>query len=263
MFVQLSKEKIEKYLTTNQKNIICYDTIDSTNTALKEMAKKGAKEGTVLVTDMQTNGRGRMGRQFFSPKGCGVYFSILLRPEIAAPQTVLITSAAAVAVRRSIKQLLNLDTQIKWVNDIYYNNKKLCGILTEGATDAKTGTLLYAVLGIGINLLPPPNGYPLDFAHKTTNLSACFGNLPIDFPNKLVAQVLYQFDTLYNALLEKKYMREYKEASCVIGKQIEILSGANLGSAFAEDIDEDANLVVRLPNGQHVLLSSGDVSICF
>lgn len=253
---------INKYLEENRKNIIYLNEVDSTNTVLKEKAAEGAPEGTVIVTEMQTAGKGRRGKRFFSPKGCGVYFSILLRPRLKAADSVFITVAAAVAVRRAIKQLLCADTQIKWVNDVYWSNKKLCGILTEASMEIESGFLNYAVLGIGINIKPPENGYPEEFAFKTTNLSEIAYPFPDDFKNKLIAEVLTQFDRLYEALEQKDYIKEYKDASCILGRKIEILTGPYAGTAVAEDIDENANLVVRLPDGRKAVLNSGDVSIC-
>ena len=232
----------------------------STNTALKNLAKSGTPEGVVFACEHQTAGRGRLGKSFYSPKGAGVYFSVLLRPTISAQNAVFITIAAAVAVRRAIQKLLLLDTQIKWVNDIYYGEKKFCGILTESALTPQ-GTLSYAVLGIGMNILPPPDGYPNEFAFKTTNLQSMKNNLPEDIKNQLIAEILTQFYKLYQSLEEKEYLLEYKVASCVIGKEIEILTGPYRGNAQALDIDENANLVVSLPNGETAVLSSGDVSI--
>ena len=253
---------INKYLNGNKKNIIHLDEVDSTNTFLKNKAAEGAEEGTVAVTEMQTGGKGRRGKSFFSPRGCGVYFSLLLRPKLKAADSVFITVAAAVAVRRAIKQLLDADTQIKWVNDVYWNSKKLCGILTEASIELESGYLNYAVLGMGINIKPPENGYPEEFAFKTANLSEFASPLPDDLKNKLIAEVLTQFDNLYVNLEQKEFIKEYKEASCILGRKIQILSGPFAGTAVAEDIDEDANLVVRLPDGKQASLNSGDVSIC-
>ena len=239
------------------------DTSPSTNTELKCLGKEGAAEGTVLITEHQTAGRGRLGKHFFSPRGCGLYFSVLLRPVLPAKDAVFITVAAAVAMRRAINRLLSLDTQIKWVNDIYFDNKKFCGILTEASLDARGG-IEYAVLGVGINLLPPPDGYPNDFAMRTTNLwEMTNGALPKDLKNRLVGEFLTACFDCYKNLGKKAYLAEYKAASCVIGKEIDILSGPFAGPAFAADMDDNANLVVTLPNGKTIALSSGDVSIRF
>lgn len=257
----ISSDGINKYLK-QKKKIIYLDEVDSTNNALKAMAQKGEEEGTLIVTEYQTCGKGRLGKKFFSPKGCGLYFSLLLRPNLAPADSVYITVAAAVAVRRAVKNLLNIDAEIKWVNDIYHNGKKFCGILTEGATDPVLHKLLYGILGIGINLKTPPENYPEEFAYKTTSLSEIIGKIPNDFKNKLIAEVITQFDVMYKNLEKKDYMIEYKNASCILGKKIEILTGEFAGEALAVDIDTNANLTVKLKNGKFASLGSGDVSIC-
>lgn len=255
----LSKDKIEM-LTDNAFSVTVEDMIPSTNTALKALAAKGIPEGTVLATEHQTMGRGRLGKRFYSPAGCGLYFSLLLRPKIPPEQCVFITVAAAVAVRRAMSKLFSIETQIKWVNDIYYGNKKFCGILTEAAI-SPNGQLAYAVLGIGLNLLPPPDGYPEEFAYKTTNLTEMGLTLSDDIRSLLLSEILNEFRALYPKLSKKTYLSEYRDASCVIGKDIEILTGPYTGPAKALDIDENANLIVLLPDGRSIPLSSGDVSI--
>ncbi len=255
----LSAENINRH-THIPYPITVLPSCDSTNTMLKKLAAEQAPPFTLLITEHQTAGKGRLGKTFFSPEGCGLYFSLLLRPDISANQAVFITVAAAVAVKCAVENLLSLSASIKWVNDIYHDNKKFCGILTEAALTPQ-GTVSYAVLGIGINLFPPEGGYPEEFAFKTTNLLHAAGQLPTDFKNRLVAEILNRFHDFYEKLEDKTYLEEYKNASCVIGKDIEILSGPYAGSARAVDIDENANLVVLLPDGNKAFLSSGDVSI--
>lgn len=248
---------IEKYLT-NHKKIEYFDQITSTNTVLKERADKGESENTVLVSDFQTNGRGRLGKTFFSPKGCGIYFSYLIKPKIRACDSIFITVAAAVAMRHAINAVFSIDTKIKWVNDIYFENKKLCGILTEGKF-LKDGTLDYAILGVGLNIKTPPEGYPDEFSYKTTNLEKITNSDVSDKKWQLAANFLNEFDIIF-ADKNKSYIKEYKEASCLIGKKIEILSGMYRGFAKVIDIDDSARLVVD--TGEKVVsLSSCDVSI--
>lgn len=251
---------IKKYLNNKDRDIYCHDEIDSTNTAIKLLAKENASEGTIVATEMQTAGKGRLGKSFFSPRGCGVYFSILLRPQIPPSDSVFITVAASVAVRRALISLLGIKTQIKWVNDIYFSGKKLCGILTESVLSS--ASLDFAVLGIGINIKSPEGGYPEEFAYKTTNICEIVSSVPDDFKNKLIAEVVNQFEKIYKELESKSFVEEYKEASCILGEKIQILSGSHKGKfATAKDIDENAGLVVLLDNGEMVTLSSGDVSI--
>lgn len=250
---------IEKYLN-NKKTIKYFDEITSTNTVLKELARKGESKNTILLSEYQTAGRGRLGKTFFSPRGCGVYLSYLIKPEILPKDAVFITVAAAVSMVRAIDRVLDIKTQIKWVNDIYYNDKKLCGILTEGAIDAN-GTLDYAVLGLGINIKNPPGGYPEEFSHKTTNLENISGEVTDEKKWQLIAEFINIFDNVFSDKT-RSYVEEYKKMSCLIGREIEILSGEHIGIANAVDIDENARLVVE-KDKKIIFLDSGDVSIRF
>lgn len=243
------------------KNIIYKEVTESTNSDLKEMAKNGAKEGTIIIAEHQTGGKGRLGKSFYSPKGCGLYFSILLRPDIPLGDAPLITVAAAVSVKRAVFTVFGINTQIKWVNDVYHNGKKFCGILTESSILPKSNRLDFAVLGIGINLKLPENNYPDEFAYKTTAISEFAQKTPQNYKDILVCEIVKEFDCFYKNFNKKEFLKEYKTSSCVLGKEIDILSGEYKGRAKAIDIDENANLVVVLENGKKVALGSGDVSI--
>lgn len=252
-------KKLQDFL--QNKNIEYFDTISSTNTVLKERALCGERENTILVSEYQTQGRGRLGKSFFSPKGCGVYLSYLIRPDIKANDATFITVAAAVAMTRALKEVLKFDTQIKWVNDIYYNDKKLSGILTEAGIRSD-GTLDYAVLGVGINIKNPQGGYPEEFAYKTTNIENIIGKITEYEKCSLIASFINNFDKIFLDK-ERNYIEEYKEKSCLINREIEILSGEHKGFAIAFDIDKCANLIVQKNDGTKVTLNSGDVSIRF
>lgn len=250
--------KLQEYLPN--KKIQYFDEISSTNTVLKMHAAEES-ENTIFVSDFQTAGRGRLGKTFFSPKGCGVYLSYLIKPELAPKDAVFITVAAAVAVRRTLLETLNIDTKIKWVNDIYFEDKKLCGILTEAGISAD-GKLSFAILGVGINIKNPPGGYPEDFAYKTTNIEKITGEITNDKKRQLMAAFINNFDIIFNDK-SRSYIKEYKEASCILGREIEILSGEHKGCGQALDIDSNANLIVKKQDGNTVALGSGDVSIRF
>lgn len=237
------------------------ETTESTNNDIKILAKKGAKEGTVVVAEHQSAGKGRLGKSFYSPKGSGIYFSLLLRPECAPKSAYLITVAASVAVRRALFSLYNVKTQIKWVNDLYFNGKKFCGILTESEISQDGKSLNYAVLGIGINLTVPKDSYPEEFAYKTTALSE-FVAFEISDKERLISEIIKEFNFFYKKLEKKEYLDEYKKASIVLGRKIKILSGEFGGmTATAEDIDNSANLIVKTDDGKILTLGSGDVSI--
>lgn len=250
---------IKKYLK-NKKTIKYFKKITSTNTVLKELADEGAPDGLILISEHQTAGRGRLGKTFFSPKGCGVYLSYLIKPSIKPSDSVFITVAAAVSMVRAMNKVLNIKTQIKWVNDIYYNDKKLCGILTEGKIRSEN-SLSYAVLGVGINIKTPPEGYPDEFLYKTTNLEEITSGITEEKKWQLVAEFINIFDEVFSDK-NFSFVKEYKEASCIIGRNIEILSGEHKGTAFCTDIDDYARLVVKKGDAT-ILLDSGDVSISF
>lgn len=233
--------------------------VTSTNLLLKERASAGAKEGLVLIAERQTAGRGRQGRSFSSPQGTGLYMSILLRPKMKAQEALFLTTIAAVAVAAAVEDVSGRKTGIKWVNDVWIDSLKICGILTEASFDLEGGGLEYAVVGIGVNLTEPKGGFPEE-------LRGIAGAI---FPteeegaaakSRLAAGILRRFWMYYRALPEHAFWGEYCSRSIVIGRDIVIL-GEHPQSAKAIAIDEDCRLLVRLPDGSERLLSSGEVSI--
>lgn len=156
-------------------------SLDSTNAEALRRAVDGAPEGTVIVAEEQTAGRGRRGRSFFSPAGTGIYLSILVRPALAAERAHLLTCSAAVAVAEAIEACAGVDASIKWVNDVYCRGKKVAGILTEGSFDLEGGVLQHAVVGIGVNVRPPHAGFPAEIAERAgAVLPASDATLPAD-----------------------------------------------------------------------------------
>lgn len=259
----LSSQSISKYLSKNSNifNIAVYKTINSTNTAVKDLAIKGEKEGNVIIAEEQTEGRGRFGRKFYSPKGTGIYMSILLRPQISASESFLITTAAAVAASEAIESVSGKDAKIKWVNDIYCDNKKVCGILTEAAFDLESGGLEYAVLGIGINVKTPKEGFPEEIRDIASEI---FDNKTFDLKDvrsKLVAEVLEGFWNYYKNIEQKQFLTDYKRRSLLIGKEVFITSRNSSKKAVALDIDDKCRLKVRMEDGSIQFLSSGEVSV--
>ena len=139
-----------------------YDTLESSNRTAKLLALDGAPHGTLVLTAHQSAGRGRLGRVFESPAGKGVYLSVLLRPAVPAASAQTATIGAAVAVCRAVQELCGLELGIKWVNDLYYQGKKVCGILTEAGTDLESGRLEWLVVGIGLSFTTPPEAFPAE-----------------------------------------------------------------------------------------------------
>lgn len=256
----ISAQGIEKYLPSHVGifDIEVHEQVDSTNDLLKSTK---ANEGKVIISQEQTAGKGRVGRSFYSPKGTGIYFSLLLTPTIAIDAATSITAAAAVAVSEALEKLSCEDVKIKWVNDIYINGKKVCGILTEGIFDMENRRLGKVILGIGINLKSPPGGFPKD-------ISSVAGSVfkknegPEDIRNFLLAEILGKFWDYYINLEDKNFLSGYRQRSMVTGKDILILRGEDSPSkGKALSIDENFYLVVEKEDGEIAHLSSGEVSI--
>lgn len=246
----ISKKYIKKALSNSAYDIKVKKSVSSTNTIMKEKAHDGGKEFSVLIASMQTGGRGRMGRTFHSPHGTGIYMSILLKnKEGSSP--LLITTDAAVCVARIFEEMTGEKAKIKWVNDIYMQGKKVCGILTEGVGE-------YAVLGIGINVLPPKKGFPEDIKDIA---GAVFKRKKPYLREKVIVKLLREFMNVYENPDHEKLLSEYRERSIVLGKEILILKNKDRETATAIDIADDYSLVVKKENGEISYLNSGDVSI--
>lgn len=257
----VSAESIYPYLTASAKDFIIdfRSKVTSTNTIAKEMAVNGAAEGTIIVANEQTHGRGRLGRDFYSPANSGIYLSAILRPKLNMEDSLLITTSVAVAVARAIEEIANVDVKIKWVNDLFINNKKVCGILTEGSMNFENGGLNYAVVGIGINI--STNDYPDDIK----NIAGPVFDNPMSLkPNTrslLIAKVLNNISLCMDSLSDNKYLIEYRQRSLLIGKDIKIIHKDKFEFSKVIGIDDKARLIVINDKGEKSLLSSGEVSI--
>ncbi len=242
----------------NKINIFVYGVVESTNSEVKSLAVNGAQEGCVVVALEQTKGRGRMGRAFFSPNGNGVYMSILLRPTCLPEEATLITSAAAVAMCEAIELCGAEGAQIKWVNDIYINNKKVCGILTEAGFGVGGAGLDYAVLGVGVNVYAPEGGFPDEIKNIA---GAVFEEKQENLRNKLIGSFINSFFELYGSLLQRKHIPVYREKCFVLGKKIVVHNGESRVEATALDIDENCNLLVEYTNGEKGVIGTGEISV--
>ena len=256
----LSREGVLRYLKTPEVDVQVYTSVASTNTLLKAWAEDGCAEGTVAAAEEQTAGRGRRGRGFFSPRGTGLYLSILLRPESSAGAALAITTTAAVAAAEAIEALSGEAAQIKWVNDIYMRGKKVCGILTEASLDVETGGLRYAIVGIGINVLPPPDGFPDELQEIA---GAVFeDSAPPDFRCRLAAELLDRFFARYRALGSEDCFEAYRRRCLVLGRRVTVLSGGiAVGEGEAVSLERDYSLRLRWDDGTESLLNSGEVSV--
>lgn len=239
--------------------VYSFDTVDSTNEIAKKLVTNGCDEGVVVCALKQTAGKGRLGRTFLSEKG-GAYFSIVLKPQIKPEDTLFITVAAAVSVAQAIEAISGKKCEIKWVNDIYINSKKVCGILTEGgfSTDGK---LEYAILGVGINLFAPRDGFPQElpladsvFSRKSKILQK---KRKIE---QMIAGFLTDFFEFYENLSEKEFVTEYQRRSFLTGKDITYTKDGATYKATVIGVDDDARLVVS-HDGKTDVLSHGEIQI--
>lgn len=229
-------------------NVIKKGTVTSTNTILKQQAK-ALPHGTVLVADSQTEGRGRLGRSFYSPDKTGLYMSILLKKDFGSNPT-LVTTMTAVAVMKAVEMVTGKTAQVKWVNDILLNGKKVCGILTEGAFSG--GTLEYMIVGIGINTSTS------DFPEEIKEIA---GRVDCG-KEELLSAVLDCFEAEFKNLESKAFLDFYRQRCATLNKNIKILSpGKEPVEAFAQGIDDNAALIVKLSDGTVGTVSSGEVSV--
>ncbi len=259
----LSRQGIESYVhATPQPKVHVYESIDSTNKLAKVMANDGAAHGTCIAANLQTEGRGRLGRYFYSPAHSGIYLSIILRPEMDMTKATLLTSMTSVAVAGAISDVCGVETEIKWVNDLYYNGKKVCGILTEAVTNFETGKIESIVVGIGINCAPPGPDMP-------DELKDIYGFIPGSFSfsrNQLTAEIISRIIALCDEVEtgNLSFIEEYRSRSMVIGKDVNVFKGgltSNPIHAHVNNIDDFGGLMVEYENGKKETLISGEISI--
>ena len=257
----LSPQGIRRFLKPEYRDLdlTVLPTAPSTNALVREKANQGRPEGCVIVACEQTDGRGRYGRQFFSPVDSGVYLSLLLRPTAYSPQqATCLTAAAAAAMCQAIEAVTGQQPGIKWVNDIFLHGKKVCGILTEAAVGLETGTLNYMVLGAGVNLYPPAEGFPEEI--QSIAGSVLEHSCP-EAKNRLVGEFLNRFWDFYAHPECRTYLEDYRARSLAIGRNVTVLSAGKAVSAYAYGIDDDFRLLVRYENGDTEALSYGEIRI--
>lgn len=257
----LSIQGVEKYLNPEHSYIeleILSD-IGSTNDYLREKAAQGKGEGYAVVAGAQTRGKGRTGRSFYSPADTGIYLSLLLRPKDCGPaQAVKFTTMAAVAACEAIEKVSHRSPQIKWVNDIYIDGKKVSGILTEASVSLENGSLEYVLLGIGINVYPPEKGFPQELRETAGSV---FQERKSDGKNQLTAGFLNRLMEIYTKEETGEYAEEYRKRSMVLGKRIQILTPEGEKGARALEIDKDCRLLVEYEDGNRELLRAGEIRI--
>jgi len=255
----LSKE-IESLLWghTMGRELIVFDSIDSTNTYGKNNADH-LMDGTIILSEEQLAGRGRRGKDWSSPKGTGIWMSMVLKPDIPPTEGVKTTQIAAAAVCKAIRDLTGLDALIKWPNDIVVNGRKVCGILTEMA--GQLNKIDYIVVGIGINV--NNTEFPEGISAVATSLQIEYGK-KID-RKELIVRIIKNFEALYHSYIENLNLTEVvaivRDYSAVIGKEIKVIHGASERIVTVHDIDEEGFLIVESGDGKREVIFSGEVSI--
>lgn len=246
----LQQEVISRLLAYPQITPTVLERATSTNTLLRELARQGAPEGTFLITDYQTAGRGRRGRSFYSPAGTGLYMSLLLRPTFGLEQATFLTTACAVAAAEAL-ETFGISLGIKWVNDLYRGEQKVAGILTEAIDGG-------IVVGIGLNLYPPHGGFPEELSSIATSIFDA--EIP-DLKNRLAAEWADRFWKEYLDLDPQHFLSRYRARSILTDRPVTVIRGEEEIAAIARSINDRCELIVELSDGKCLTLSSGEVRI--
>lgn len=256
----ISLEGLRPYLNEKIKseNVHVFDTIDSTNKLAKEMAINQAQHGTIIIANAQTQGRGRYGRSFFSPADSGIYLSLILHAKkLPVTEPTLTTIFTANAVVDAIMTTAHVKPQIKWVNDLILNNRKVCGILTEAVTDFESGGIEWIVVGIGINFFAETEDFPTDLQEIA---GALFTEKPSITRNQLIATIIENLLFPEQQNLDN-LITIYRNHLIILNQHVEVIAGNTTYQAIARDIDEQGRLLVEKGDGSLVALSSGEVKV--
>lgn len=237
-----------------------YPTTDSTNSQAKALAEKGAPQGTVVIAGHQTQGRGRLCRQFHSPKGGGIYLSVILRPNCAPTELMHLTCAVAVAICDAVLSATGFCPQIKWINDLLAHQMKLGGILTELSVNPKTHLVDYAIIGVGINCFQNQTDFPKELQEIAISLKTATGNAP-SLP-LLAGQMVNALWEMDKKLFSDKdaIMTRYRENCITLGKDVVLFRGDGKQYGTALDMDNDGQLLVQFQDGKTEFVNSGEVS---
>ncbi len=244
------------------REIVCLDTVDSTNEEVKRRAAAGAPTGLAVLAETQTGGKGRRGRSFQSPAGQGLYLSVLLRPHCPPEQLFQITAWTAVAVCDGIAAACGIRPGIKWTNDLVLNGKKLCGILTELGLEGESGAVDYVAVGIGINVSQTSEDFIPEVRGVATSLAQAL--TPPPARNILAAAVLAALDDMYASFpaAREEYLKRYRAGCLTLGRPCRLLRADGTSEeAFAEDVDDSFSLIVRCPDGNRKTVFTGEVSV--
>lgn len=258
----LSVADIKKRIKTTVigKEILIFDEVKSTNDLTMEFAAKGSKEGLVVVAESQQHGKGRLGRQWISPKGVNIYASFLLRPEIPPVNAPVLTMMASLAAAEAISNTTGLDARIKWPNDILVNQKKISGILTE--MNAEEEKINYVVIGIGINVNMKNEDFPENVRIPATSVMDSLGR-KFD-RSKLLCSLIESMDSNYEYLRKKgvmSVMSKWRPLCITLNKMIKVTSAGGTITGVAEDVTKEGGLVIRIGEDSKKVIYSGDVTV--
>ena len=263
----LSEQEINQELTQQHHPIDwviqTMESTTSTNDLAKLYANQNSTTPAIFISEEQTAGRGRLGRKFVSPAKTGLYISLCLFPTIALEDLSLITCATAVACVETLEELTGKFLNIKWVNDLFYQDKKVGGILTEVISDFESQQVQSLMVGMGINLVEAPEAFPEElhsivgsiFSSKKEYKAQSFNR------NHFIATFLEKWAFYYENLSKRDFIPSYRKHSNVIGKAIKVIEGNHVYHAFANDIDENGRLIVEKEDKCLHALSYGEVSI--
>lgn len=255
----LSKSGIDECKNSDIETCV-FKEVESTNDVARNFALQGKNE-LVVIADHQTKGRGRRGREFFSPKDSGLYISFLIRPSVDITKATKYTCMAAVATCNAIEKVTGKEVYIKWVNDIFCNDLKIAGILTEGFTSIEDGSLEYMIVGIGINLYEPAGGFPEELK-KIAGALIRDGQTEGDLRNRLCAALIDEFMSMYAG--DREFLNQYRNLSYLKDKYVKVIptgKEAVKGYARVISIEDDFGLLVEYENGKKEKLLSGEVSV--
>ncbi len=248
----MSADKIAAKLKTQNVATFHFESVDSTNTYARNLIDNGEKSLLLVVADEQTGGRGRNGKSFYSSNKGSVYMTVVLHPCVPFSDAVGATTASAVAVSRAIESVTGKRTDIKWVNDLYFCEKKICGILCEAV--GKNGSVSSVIIGVGINLAD------CKFPDELKGVAGSLGG-DAALRDELVAAVADELFSISFGPLDEDLLEEYRGKSLVIGKRIDYFINGQKNTATAVGIDGYGGLIIRKDDGAQDILRSGEISV--
>ena len=253
------REPLETYLTPFGYQIYQYDSVSSTNNLAKEIARKSIEDHLVVIAETQTHGRGRLERKWISPKG-GLWFSIILRPQISLKEALRLTFIMSSTVAETIKTMFGLETKVMWPNDILVEGRKICGILTEAITSKDS--VEFVVIGVGLNANVDLDSFPENLLETVTTLKHELG-YEIDL-KALVSRLLQTFEKKYKQLLQGLWpslLKEWKDFASFLGERVAVTSFDEVFRGEASDVGQDGALLIKLDGGGVKRVIAGDVTV--